>query len=71
VLFNQIRKKENLVKLSLEYVYGKEGLPGQDTKDEVHDEEGAQDDHRDKVDELPGAALSLSFKMATQKQTTF
>ena len=34
-------------------------LPAQDTKDEVHDEEGAKDNHRDKVYELPRVPLRV------------
>ena len=34
-------------------------LPGQDTKNEVHDEEGTQDDHGDKVNELPLVAHGI------------
>ncbi len=41
-------------------------LPGEDTEDEVHDEEWAEDNHRHEVDELPGAALPVTFKMAAE-----
>ena len=41
-------------------------LPGEYTEDEVHDEEGAEHNHRHKVDELPRAALLFSAKMATK-----
>ena len=34
-------------------------LSGEDTEDEVHDEEGAEDDHGDKVEPLPGPALGV------------
>jgi hypothetical protein len=31
-------------------------LPAEDTENQVHDEEGAEDDHRDEVHKLPGVA---------------
>ena len=34
-------------------------LSGEDTEDEVHDEEGAEDDHGDEVEPLPGPALGV------------
>ena len=34
-------------------------LSGEDTEDEVHDEEGAEDDHGHKVEPLPGPALRV------------
>ena len=34
-------------------------LPGQHTENQVHDEEGAEDDHGDKVDELPCVSLAV------------
>ncbi len=41
-------------------------LPWEDTEDEVHDEEWAEDNHCHEVDELPRTALPVTFKMAAE-----
>ena len=33
--------------------------PAQDAQDEIHHEEGSEDNHGDEVHELPGAALGV------------
>ena len=33
--------------------------PAENTEDQVHDKEGTEDDHGDKVDELPGVPLGV------------
>ena len=36
-------------------------LSGEDTEDEVHDEEGPEDDHGDEVEPLPCSALGVMY----------
>ena len=43
-------------------------LPGEDTEDEVHDEEGAEDDHGHEIAELPSVALSVMDLNRNQDQ---